>query len=359
MPTAQRKPAASLIRRLLDQPHRFELLQAIRILHAWLGNVLPNASGPSSQHLRFRNRVSFEFPPSQIEALDVEVDASSDATLPGAGVPGQLHRVSITPAWGGLLGGEGALPHHYTERITVAEERSTVTGRLDFLNLISQRAHALHYEAWKKARIYESTDAQGEDDLRRMQCALAGRVAQGRSQHEQLPGRTLHGDIPAFYTGVLRHYATSSQALGDVLTEYFDVPFEVEPFIGEWHCLDPQDAAWLGGSGSLDEGLVLGPRTYSKTERVRLRVGPLSLDEFERFLPRSEGARAIAQMVDMFRVPELTFEVQLVLRAQDVVPAALVPKGRPGLGLGYAAVSMTCTTSNRDHDGLRYELSNH
>lgn len=357
MRTAQRKPAASLIRRLLDQPYRFEFAQAVRIVHAWLARVVPNASDAPGQYLRFRNRPSFAFPPSQIDALDMEVDTSSDTNLPGAVTPGQLRRVSITPAWGGLLGGSGTLPHHYTETILESQERSAVVGRLEFFDLLSQRAHALHYEAWEKIRIYESTDAEGEDDLRQMQQALAGVVLQVSPQHNRRPGGTLSRDIPAFYAGVLRHYATSPQVLEDVLTEYFDVPFKVEPFIGEWHHVKPHDSPQIGGGYSLDDGLVMGPRTYSKTERVRLRIGPLSLDEFERFLPRSNGAQAIAHMVGMFRVPELTFEVQLVLRARDVVPAALVSTSRLGLGLGYAAISTTGATLVRDHDGLRYELS--
>lgn len=353
MRTAQRKPAASLIQRLFDQPYRFELAQAVRIVHAWLARVLPNASDSPSQYLRFRNRPSFEFPPSQIDALDMEVDASSDVSLPGAAIPGQLRRVSITPAWGGLLGGSGALPHHYTETILESDERPIVAGRLEFFDLLSQRANALHHAAWEKARVYESTDVQGVEELRQMQWALAGVEPQASAQPFSSLGGA--GDIPAFYAGVLRHYATSPQVLEDVLTEYFDVPFKVEPFIGEWHQLEPRDAAQIGGC-ALDGGAVLGPRAHSKTERVRLRIGPLSLDEFERFLPRSEGAQAIARIVGMFRVPELTFDVQLVLRAREVLPASLAGD-RPGLGLGFAAILTTSAAADQHHDGLRYELS--
>jgi type VI secretion system protein ImpH len=355
MRPALRKPAASLIRRLLDQPYRFEFAQAVRIMHTWLARVFPNAPDAGAHYLRFRNRASLEFPPSQVDALDLEVDASSDTNLPGADIPGQLRRVSITPAWGGLLGVSGALPYHDTERLLEAKERSTVAGRLEFFDLLSQRAHALHYEAWEKGRVYESTNAQGEDDLRQVQRALAGVLRQS-PHHSLRPGATLGDDIPAFYAGVLRHYATSPQVLEDVLTEYFDVPFKVELFIGQWHHLEAQDSPQVGGC-ALDGSLMLGRRTYSKSERVRLRIGPLSLDEYERFLPRSEGAQAIALMVRMFRVQELTFEVQLVLRARDAVAATLATSTRRGLGLGYAAIAMTRATVDRDHDGLRYELS--
>ncbi|TFW33582.1 type VI secretion system baseplate subunit TssG [Massilia horti] len=355
MLTAQRKPAASLIRRLLDQPYRFEFAQAVRIVHAWLAKVLPNAPAETGQYLRFRNRPSFVFPPSEIDALVVEVDTSTETNPHDVVTAGQLRRISITPSFGGLLGVSGALPNHYTEKILEAQERSAVDGQLEFFDLLSQRAHALHYEAWEKGRVYESVDAQGEDELRQMQWALAGVGAQRGPR----PYGALSGDIPVFYAGVLRHYSTSPQVLEDVLTEYFGVPFKVVPFIGEWIDLGPWDSAQIGRGFSLNGGSILGPRTYSKAERVRLRVGPLSIDEFERFLPRSEGAKAIALMVSMFRVQELTFEVQLVLRARDVVPAALLPKSRRGLGLGYSAILTTRVPQDRDHDGLRYELSIH
>lgn len=358
MRAAQRKPAASLIRRLLDQPYRFEFVQAIRILHAWLAHVLPGVPDTPAKYVRFRNRPSLAFPPSQIDALAVETEASidSDDDLSSAATAGQLRRISVTPAFGGLLGVTGALPLHYTETLLAAQERAAIAGQLEFFDLLSQRANALHFEAWTKTHVHHSTDTQGAELLRQMQWALAGVLPRTGPEGHCRPIGVLDGDIPAFYAGVFRHYSTSPQVLEDVLSEYFGVPFNVEPFIGEWLKLEPHESPQIGSGCSL-EGLVLGPRAYSKTERVRLRIGPLSLDEFERFLPGSEGARALASMVSLFRVADLTFEAQLVLRASDVVPAALSANCRPGLGLGYAAISITRPTSIRDHNGPRYELA--
>lgn len=356
MRTAQRKPATGLIRSLLEQPYRFEFAQAMRILHAWLAQIGPASATRRGPLLWIRNRTSLAFPASQIDALTLDIAATTEEAVPGTDITGQLERISITPSFGGMLGVSGYLPYHYTEHLLEALSRSGMTGQSEFFDLLSQRTRTLNYEAGNKNRLYDNVDAQGEDTLRHMLHALAGITHLADRRNFDNRRDTPDNDFPAYYAGVLRHHATSAQTLENVLAEYFSVPFHVEQFVGAWRVLEPCERARVGDGCVLETGLVLGPRVYCKTERVRLRIGPLSLDQYEQFLPHSKGARALARIVGMFRVSALCFEVQVVLRAQDVAPATLERTTPRAYGLGRAALLQTRAPVLRDHTGLRYEL---
>lgn len=73
--------------------------------------------------------------------------------------------------------------------------------------------------------------------------------------------------------------------------------------------------------------------------------------DFDDFLPGASGANALKKMVAMFAVPIVKFEVQLVLRAQDV------PRLRLGGGmrLGWDTFLLT-KPETIDRDDVKYEL---
>jgi type VI secretion system protein ImpH len=147
--------------------------------------------------------------------------------------------------------------------------------------------------------------------------------------------------------------AMSPTVLEHVLSAYFDVPTKVEECISKRLQLAEHKQACLNMHCTLDRNFVLGTR--EKTKRVRLRIGPMSIGQYECFLPRTEGAHTLAKMVALFRLSELRVEVQLVLRAKDLLPMTLSTRTRPGFRLGYASVPMP-RPGARDFDDFRYLL---
>lgn len=353
MPPTQRKPATTLTERLLAHPYRFEFAQAVRIARAWLARLQQDASVSKPPALWFRHRTSLAFPPSDVAAISVESSPSTpEEARAGAS---QIKRIDITPSFSTMLGISAYLPYHYTEDVLEVQARTGTDAQTCFFDLLAQRATLLHHEAWEKDRVYPATVLQRDDHLQQVQNAIAGFPMAASGQASSAP-MTL---FAAFYAGVLRHHASSPQVLQNVLSEYFDVPFQVQPFVGAWRTLEQDERMRLGQGCTLAVGLLLGPRGYSKSERVRLRIGPLTLDQYERFLPRTQGATALSQIVGMFRVASLTFEVQLVLRAEDVPQMTLQRSNRPASALGYATCLASRADGARDHDALHYELDTH
>lgn len=355
MRAPQWKPVSDLIQRLLSQPQRFEFAQAVRIAHAWLRRTKPPQASGAGSHVRFRNRLSLEFPPSQVDAIEVEVEGEHTACQVEANCAATVSRISITPAWSGLLGVGGALPYHYTEALLEDGQRDVLEARRAFFDLLSQRAHALHHSAWNKASMVGLPDAGGPDVLGQVQWALAGLV----EGEDSAKAEVFEHAFCAFYAGALRPFCTSSQMLQAVLAEYFDAPVAVLPFVGQWHALMPDQTFRLGGNCALKDAQVLGPRVYSIAEGVRLRIGPLPLDQFEGFLPGSPGVQALEEVLRMFRVTELSFDVQLILRTDDQAPVVLGAHTRPARRLGFACVTASRPDRVGAHAGVRYRLGAH
>jgi type VI secretion system protein ImpH len=124
----------------------------------------------------------------------------------------------------------------------------------------------------------------------------------------------------------------------------------VRQFQGQWLLLEPSNMTRLGvegGNNQLGADALAGDRVWDVQSKFRLRVGPLGLAEFNAFLPEASdrpGRDAFFLLTHLARFyagPELDFDVQLVLRA-DEVPACRLPEGDAvGPALGWNAWLLT------------------
>lgn len=307
MRTPPQQPGAGLIGRLLAEPQRFEFFQAVRLLLLWLDEQGVPPRRALEQHLRFRNSLSLGFPAAQVEAI--AASAAEDGTAP------QFH---LTPTFMGLLGAHGVMPAHVTERIAAWESAQGDAGLAEapraFLDIFTTRMLALFYGAWRKYRV-EHAVREGGDGFLPLLLALAGFTP--GAPHEAVGDATL-----ARYAGVLRQRPASAVVLGRVLSHHFGVPVALEEGIGFWDLLAPDEQTRLGGA-ALGQDAMLGERSWRPDLRVRVRIGPLRRAQFERFLPRAEGARALRTLLGLFAAPTLSYEVVLVLAHSELRPVRL------------------------------------
>jgi type VI secretion system protein ImpH len=322
-----------LIQALLSEPQRFDFFQAVRLLEQWLRSDV-QASPP---RLRYRNRLSLAFPPGEIGSI--------------ARAAGML---DITPAFMGLLGSSGALPHHYTERIAAHEQREGDDGPRAFLDLLSDRALAMFCQAWATHRPECMQDLDGGDAYLAKLLHLAGAQPPqpGPMQHNPIDRETF-----ARYAIQIRSRTVSHDVITGMLTEYFGVPAKVEPLIGVWETLPAPQQAQLGRNHcALRQGVLLGARINRCDTLARIRIGPLTKTGFERFLPHAPGAAALRSMLATFCTVGIAFEVQLVLRAADAQGFSLSPsEPQGGARLGVNAF-LLAAPSARDREDASYVL---
>ncbi|WP_343732634.1 type VI secretion system baseplate subunit TssG [Duganella sp.] len=310
MPTSQRRIDTGVIGQLLAAPQRFEFFKAVQLVDQWRPGVV-----------RFRNRLAMSFPPNQIE--NISADDSG---------------VRITPAFIGLLGSQGVLPLHYSERIARHERDSNDGGPRAFLDLLSHRPVEMFHQAWARSRPECADEA-----FLNMLNALAGmHTKDGIIDRETL----------AFYAMQIRSRTVSAPLLAGMYSEYLGVPVVVEQLVGEWSELPVADQARLGHSNvALDGGVMLGGRVYSCDARARLHIGPLEQQQYERFLPGHVSACHLQAMLELHCGVGVTWEVYLMQRAQDMCGACLNASCR--LGVNARLLSGTAT---QDHDELMYLL---
>jgi type VI secretion system protein ImpH len=317
--------AGGVLDDLLAQPHRYEFFQAVRLLQ----------QAGASERLRYRNRLSLGFPPNQIENITAEGE----------------ERIRITPAFMGLLGSQGVLPLHYSEGLNRHEKTSNDGGPRAFLDLLSHRATQLFYEAWAMHQpesmagpTAASTTSTDEDDgFMAILLALAGVASRDGVRRATL----------ARYAAQIRSRNVSAPLLAGMYSEYFDTGVVVEQLVGHWQPLERGHQAQLGRAHvDLGSGVLLGARIYSCDARVRLRIGPLGHDAWERFLPGGSAAAQMAAMLTLHSGAGMTWEVRLIRRADDVRGPRLA---RAANRLGVDTF-MVAGTPQRDREELMYLL---
>ena len=328
-----------MITELLAEPWRYEFFQAIRLLSRWLRRygVAPETA------IRFENNLSLAFPASDIDALQLEQGQG-----PGGA---NAMRLRVRTAVMGLLGLNGALPLHYTERIAAWEHATRDEGPRAFYDAFSSRQVALFYRAWRKYRVRGGADEHNRDRFLAQLVALAGAGWQAPGQDQ--PGGGLAFENLACFAAQLRSRAVPAHLIAGVLSDYLQVPVTVEQFAGKWDPLGMGDRSRLG-ENNCDVGLgaTLGERLLRPQLGIRIKVGPVSSRMFERFLPGASGARALAALLDRFAIEVPYRELQVILRGEEVDGASLDGTARLGLD------GFLCTRPDRrDRDDVCYLLT--
>ena len=375
MRTPQRQPGAGLtgltgltgpagltglIAALLAEPQRFDFFQAVRLLEQWLRSAPMSDAQPGAQpdaqsdaqpdaqsaaqpapqselqpapQLRYRNRLSLAFPPSEIGALEHTGS-----------------HLDITPAFMGLLGSSGTLPHHYTERIAAYEQREGDDAPRAFLDMLSHRALVMFCQAWATHRPECMQDPDGGDGYLAKLLQLAGA--------QPPPDGIIGRETFARYAIQIRSRTVSHDVMTGMLTEYFGVPVKIEPLIGIWETLPAAQQAQLGRSHcGLREGVLLGERLNRCDTLARIRIGALGKEDFERFLPHGPGAAALQAMLAMFCTVGIAYEIRLLLRAADARGFSLHPsEPQGGARLGVNAFLLSAP-SECDRQDASYVLT--
>ena len=142
-----------------------------------------------------------------------------------------------------------------------------------------------------------------------------------------------------FYCGLFSMRTRSAVALRQVLADYFEVPIEIEQFVGAWRALDPSDQCRMEGgaphSDQLGMGAIAGDEIWEQQSRVRITLGPLSARQYLSFLPQGDAWEPLRAIATFFAGGEIEFEVKLVLKREEVPPCELREDGGTPPLLGW------------------------
>lgn len=339
MATPGRRPDAPVGQSLFGEPYRYEFFQAVRLLERLDRSRSPvgRESRPAREAVRFRAARGLAFPPSEL--VDLRRPTEGAAEPP-----------TMTVAFLGLTGPMGVLPYCYTELVSDRARAGDHTPSA-FLDLFNHRLISLFYRAWEKYRPALAFERGEDDPLSRCLFSLMGLGLEPLRSRLEFPDGVLLGFAGAF---AQRH--RPAVMLERLLADRSGMPVSVLQFQGRWLRLDPEDRSRLGSSGrnnALGQTLVLGDRVWDVRSKFRLRLGPLSLDQFREMSPDGREFRSLCQVARLYVDGELDFDVQLVLRGDDVPETRLSGRSGPGSRLGRDAW-LRSRPLGRDPDDARF-----
>jgi type VI secretion system protein ImpH len=311
-----RKTPDSLIAELAREPFGFDFYRAVRLLES-LHPDRPRigySESPADDPIRFAQAPSLAFASSTIDSV---VIPEKDGEMP-----------RLTQNFFGLFGPNGPLPQHLTE---YARDRARHDGDRTltaFADLFHHRLLSFFYRAWAANQKVVDLDRPGEQRYAYYVGAFGGLGMDSLRASDNVPD---WGKL--YFSGRLAAQPRNPEGLESIIGDFFGVPARVETFIGQWMDIPEDSRCALGDSpetGRLGLTTLLGSRIWDCQSKFRIIMGPMRLADFERMLPSGASFGRLRHWVLNY-VGELFFwDVQLVLKADEVPQTQLGRSGRLG-----------------------------
>ncbi len=307
--------ARRLRQRIEERTHSFSFYAIMRLLEA----VHPEnprfgrSIRPKQDALRLAQEPSVAHAPSALSSFE----------------PGDQDRADrLLVHFFGLFGPDGPLPLHLTEYARDRRRNHNDPTFQRFADIFHHRAISLFYRAWADVRPTVSFDRPDQDRFGDYVGALIGLSTPGLRNRDAMPDLTkLH------FAGLLASQTRNAEGLGQILSEFFAMPVQVESFIGGWLTLPAQDYTRLGdgeATAALARSSVLGGRVWGRQHRFRLVFGPLNLADYERLLPGGLSFHRLVPIVRNYAGDQLVWDINLILRTEEVPDLRLGQHGRLG-----------------------------
>lgn len=318
--------------RLFDEAFCFDFYQAVRLIEMLHPEKISvgERSEADREAVRFRSKVSFEFPASAVEEI---------VRSPADGIPHDMLVNFI-----GLAANAGPLPAAYTELILERVQKKDTALR-DFLDIFNHRIISLMYRVRKIFRMAFDFRSPEQTHFASYFFCLMGMGTEGLRQRMDVQDRAL-----LFYTAILSRQIRSMSGLEAVLSDYFRVRVRGKQLCGRWYPLAQDQISKIGISGQnrlLGQDLVIGSRIWDQQGHFELEIGPLGLEKFLDFLPTGRAYRSLCQLTRFYAGTEFGFDFLLLLRKEEVPGTRLNTAG--GSRLGWT--SWLCTSEFKDACG--------
>ena len=292
-----------LIRSLTARAREVSFFEAVRLVQG----AFPEAARvgmqgpPQREPLAFRSELGLSFPGCDVSEIRVLDSRSADHP-----------RIEVTTSFLGVYGPSSPLPTCYTEDLFHEEEDGLARA---FLDIFNHRAISLFYRAWQKYRYAMQFQAGGRDPVSRRLIGLLGLEA------DHLPaGLDLSPVRLLAYAGLLTQRVRSASALEGMLTDYFGaVPVRVEQCTGNYLEIDEAQQNRIGQRHCrLGVDTTIGNRVFDRAAGFRIHIGPVALDEYIRFLPEGKNMTDLREVVRLFDLDALDYDVEVRLDRDEV-----------------------------------------
>ncbi|MEX3694054.1 type VI secretion system baseplate subunit TssG [Paraburkholderia sp. BR14263] len=306
--------AVMLFERFSADANRFDFFQAVRLVecaHSGLPRVGASLR-PRDDAVRFGQEPELIFFPTALRHFASKQDAAP----------------KLAVNFFGLLGPNGPMPTHLTEYVRHRARNAGDPTFARFLDVFHHRMASLFYRAWAMAQPVVSLDRDDNDRFSAYVGTVFGLNEAALHNRDSVPDfAKLH------FAGLLAAPTRHAAGLRIVLSRFFGLPVEVVQNVGHWMKLPDAALTHLGArdeNARMGVGTMLGGRVFDRQHKFRVVLGPLSLGDYERFLPGGTSLARLADWVRLYVHDPLEWDVNLQLRRAEVPRLALGRKQRLG-----------------------------
>jgi type VI secretion system protein ImpH len=305
-----------LLARLEAEPWNYDMFHALRLVECLFADKprLGTSTRVADDPLRLAQDPSLAFAPSTLASFK----------------RGKLGSYRMAN-WGfGVFGPNGPLPLHLTEFAYDRVHNANDATFVRFLDIFHHRMLSFFYRAWANSQPAAHFDRPGEDRFSLYVGSLLGIGL------PSLRGRDAIPDLAKLHlAGHFTRQVRNAEGLAAIVSAFFAVAARVEPFRGDWVELPPEYRCRLGSSplnGTLGRSAIAGARVWSCQHKFRLVLGPMGIDDHRRLIPGGQSMRRLADMVRNYIGDEYAWEVNLILKRDEVPPLRLGAEGKAQLG---------------------------
>ena len=316
--TVQSARLGRLFSGLAADASRFDFYYALRHVDANMVSDAPlgRSPRPRNEPLRLTQHPSLMFAPSTLYQYREGVAANG------------LGRLSVHHF--GLFGPNGALPQHLTEYVQERILHYKDESMARFCDIFQHRMILLFYRAWADCQAAASLDRPGRDHFSRYASSLVGLGQPSLQNRDSVPDH-----MKLHHAGHLVRLTRNPEGLTRALAALLRVPVTMQEYCVQWLLLADEDRTRLssvasagdGGqhrielgtaSSRLGQGAIAGAKVPDAQHKFRLRLGAMTLTEFERYLPGGIRFTQVRDWVRNYIGVELAWDAQIVLKREEV-----------------------------------------
>lgn len=295
-------------------------------------SVGKTAEGGAAQKLRIQPELNLDYPGSDIS--DISLDETTGS-------------YNITTTFFGLYGVSSPLPGFYTEEL-LDDEWDELSGRKHFFDVIHNHIYPLLYEAWLK---YKFTSNIVEFENRKYAEIIFDLIGLEKAFRDKQASY----DYLLKFSGLLSQRIKTQLGLKTLLQGYLgNIGVEINPCIEhKVSIVDKQQCLVAKQNVTLGVDACIGNEVASRNDMFSIEIGPLDAEQFVVFSQGGEIVKGIKNLINIYLVQPLEYDICLLLLPGAIKPASLGDRDSAQLGINCWFANQLGETINRVHLNIK------
>ena len=207
----------------------------------------------------------------------------------------------------GLQGSSGPLPGSVLDEI--AEEHNNNPIQSIYLDFFNHHLITLFHQIWRKYKYYVKFNSNFSDNYSRNIMNLLG-VSRDFIKFTHLNWHKIF-----YHLGIIQSGIRTKEALTSIIQHYFDLhDISLEEHVRKIVEVEVEQKNQVGIKNvMLGENFILGDKVESFSNKFRVNINNLKLDEFHQFLPNTKKYRQLQELIRFLLKDPLPYDVLLGL----------------------------------------------